>query len=116
MKKKFILLLLILCIVPILTTAQGLVPCGQEGKPRCELNDVFILLFNIYDFLVFYVSTPLAGLGIVIGGVILLTSAGNPGLASLAKRVIWGAIIGWLLIWCSWLIIRAVCLSIGLSC
>jgi len=63
--------------------------------------------------MVWYISIPLAGLIIVAGGVMLLVSGGNPGLVSLGKRMLWGAIIGILLIFCSWVIIKAVLTAIG---
>jgi len=130
MKKFLLFLLLILLIVPILTTAQGLVPCGQEGKPRCELNDIFELVLRVFKFLVYDISTVLAGLGIVIGGILILISGGpgganpitgiaSPNMYSTGKRIITGAIFGWFLIWGAWLIIHTVCLAIGpslLSC
>jgi len=106
--------------MPVLAAAYpgGLVPCGNgdptdPGFTPCQLNDVFALIFNIFDFMVWYISIPLAGLIIVAGGVMLLVSGGNPGLVSLGKRMLWGAIIGILLIFCSWVIIKAVLTAIG---
>ncbi|OGZ62525.1 MAG: hypothetical protein A3C58_01915 [Candidatus Staskawiczbacteria bacterium RIFCSPHIGHO2_02_FULL_34_10] len=97
----------------------GLVPCGNAVNAssgpacRCELTHLFVLIVNVYNFIILYIATPLAGLLIVIGGVLLLVSAGNPGLASMAKRIIWGAIIGVLLIFGAWLIINIVLQAIG---
>jgi len=97
---------------------NGLVPCGREVVNGivicpCQLYHVGILFLNIFNFIVLQISVPLAGLLIVIGGVVLVFSGGNPGLASLAKRILWGAIIGILLIWGSYLIIKTVLSVIG---
>ena len=95
------------------THAQGLVPCGTEGVERCELEDIFLLVFNVYNFIVWDIATPLAGLIIVIGGVMFIISAGNPGLASKAKSIVIWSVIAWFLIWGSWLIIDTVLNIIG---
>ena len=123
-KHLFTLLALILLTTPISTTAQGLVPCGQPGAPRCELGDLFTLIANIFNFIVVYISTPLAGLAIVLGGVLILVSGGpggknpitgiaSPNLYSTGKNMVVGAFIGWFLIWGAWLIIKTVTLAIG---
>src|SRR3989344_345860 len=116
-KYFFAFLLLVLFLVPVLTFAQGLVPCGQgsptnpDGTPnpswrRCELADLFTLIINVYNFLVIYISTPLAGLGIVLGGVLILISGGpggsnpvtgiaSPNMYNKGKSIVTGAILGW---------------------
>ncbi len=87
----------------------ALVPCDTG----CTLTDLAVLIKNVYDFLVTMIALPLAGLMIVLGGIILLISGGNPGLASTGKKMIYGTIIAILLVLGSWLIINAVLLAIG---
>lgn len=153
--KKFslILLLLVLLIAPIVTSAQalcddssggtdGIVPCGRTPNPpppvpgvtppppvpncRCELGHIFILAKNIFKFIVYDISTPLAGLIIVIGGILILISGGpgganpitgiaSPNMYSTGKKIVMGAILGWFLIWGAWLIIHTVLLALGLA-
>lgn len=99
----------------------GLVPCGRKIDKDgflvcpCQIDHILILVRNIFNFIVYYISIPLAGLLIIIGGTILIISAGNPGLAALGKRILWGAIIGILLIWCAWLIIYTLLLIMGVK-
>ena len=131
MKKYFLKFFLTgLLLIPILVSAQGLVPCGN-GDPvvcnndnppvcgpnpsfiACDINYFFVLLQNIFDFIVYQISTPLAGLIIIAGGIVLIFSGGNAGLVSLGKRMLWGAIIGWLLVWGSYVIIYTVLGAIG---
>ncbi len=108
--------------------AQGLVPCGQggPGAPRCELADIFTLVLNVYGFIVFYIAMPLAGLMIVVGGILMMISGGpgqtnpltgiaSPNLYNTAKNTLTGAIFGILLIWLSWLIVHSILLAIGYS-
>jgi len=129
MKRVFPILFIslgFLLLISGITYAQGLVPCGQPGKPRCELGDLFTLVRNIYNFIVLYISTPLAGLIIVIGGILMMISGGpgspspitgvaSPNLYNTAKNMISGAIFGWFLIWGSWLIIHTLLWALGVA-
>ncbi len=81
----------------------------------CQLSHVFVLIFNIYKFIVVYVATPLAALLMVLGGVMWVVSAGNPGLLDMGKRMFGGAVWGLVLIFGSWLIINVVLVAIGYS-
>jgi|GEM_PF-2801351 len=121
--------------VPATVKADGLVPCGTgdivipnpDYDPlggfgptsqqqyilnpqyhRCEISDVFALILNVYTFIVLYISTPLAGLLAVIGGIMLIVSGGNPGLASRAKNLLKYTAFAILLIFGSWLLIVTV--------
>lgn len=119
-KVLFVLILfsLLFVVLPFFQVqAASLVPCGQgpPGTTRCELSDIFLLILNVYNFIVWTIATPLAGILVVLGGITMIFAAGNPNLASTAKRILWGAFIGWLLIWCAWLIINTVFLALGLS-
>jgi len=91
----------------------SLVPCGQKPDCPCELLDLFEMIGRVYYFFVWDIATPLAGLMIVVGGVMLLVSGGNPGLAGRAKNIIKWSIIAILLIFGSWLIIDFVLKAIG---
>jgi len=108
-----ITLLLSLILIPIVINAAGLVPCGNPGEPACGIKDFFTMLSKIYDFLVLYIATPFAILGLTIGGVLLLISAGNPGLAQKGKDALKFSIIGLILAFGSWLIIRTLLSSMG---
>lgn len=126
----FLTALIFVSFLPVNTNAQvplcdesnggrdGLVPCGKEVDQnglvcRCELAHVFVLILNVYNFLVLNIATPIAALLIVFGGVLLLVSGGSPGLASRARQILWGAAIGLLLVFGSWLMINIVLSAIG---
>ena len=107
MKKIFLLtnlLFLILFLIPILVSAQQpLVPCNGID---CTINSFFVLLGRIFFFVVFYVATPLAVLMLTIGGIMILISGGKPNLAGSGRKILWVAIIGLVLVFCSWLIVN----------
>ncbi len=114
MKKIFpIIILLVFLAIPILANAAdtgGIVPC--DG-PDCTIASFFVMLARIYDFIVLWIATPLAVLMLIIGGVIIIISAGNPNLAGLGKKMVTAAIIGLALVFCSWLIIDVILGALG---
>ncbi|KKP30878.1 MAG: hypothetical protein A2312_03405 [Candidatus Staskawiczbacteria bacterium RIFOXYB2_FULL_32_9] len=103
--------------------ATGLVPCGvskfgpgpKQGMPTCpcELEHFFIMLANIYGFIVKYIATTLAVIMITVGAVFMMISAGNPGLAGTGRKMVYSAIIGLVLVFGSWLIVNALLELIG---
>ena len=124
--KKNILIVLVLLFVVILIAPQiiiargfnpekGIVPCGKaaNGSDACTITDFFVMLAIIYDFIVKWIATPLAVLMLVIGGVLMLISAGNPVLLKKGQDFFWAAIIGLVLVFCSWLIINFIMTALG---
>lgn len=87
MKKNILLLsLLSILLIPISVSAQtGIVPCTDN----CTLTDFITMIGNIYNFIVFSIATPLAVIAIIIGGVLIMTSAGDPNRMSVGKKVFW---------------------------
>jgi len=114
MKKTFLLtILLFLFLTPVLISAQGLVPCGNPGQPNCTIELFFVLLDNIFNFIVYWIATPLAILGLTIGGIFILISAGNPNLAGKGKNILWVTTIGLVLVFCAWLIVNFILITLG---
>ncbi|MBX4201227.1 hypothetical protein KW786_03875 [Candidatus Parcubacteria bacterium] len=103
------------------------VPCntcdGMGGKEKCllhlkcpcEFGHIFIMMKNIFDFAVFKITIPLAAFFVVVGGILLLVSGGNPGLADRGKAILKSAAIALLLVFGSWLIINTVLTLLGYS-
>ncbi len=98
MNKKIFLSVIILSLMlsPFLVIAaeDGLVKCGNDVNDPCGLDDFMTLLNDIYTFIVSNIAAPLAIIAIIIGGVLMMTSAGNPNMMSLGKKVFWSAVIG----------------------
>jgi len=113
--KKILLPILLFCLlsvafVPLLAKGDGLVPC--DG-PNCTICSFFQLLANIYDFIVKMIATPLAVIALIVGGIFIMISAGNPNLLGNGKKILYAAIIGLALVWGSWLIIDFILHTIG---
>jgi hypothetical protein len=73
------------------------------------------MLVNVYQFIILEIATPLAIVAITVGGIMLLISAGSPNLAGLGKKILYAAIIGLALVFCSWLIIDFVLTTLGMT-
>ena len=85
---------------------------GDTGCP-CGIAEFFTMLSNIYSFIVLEIASPLAVIAIAIGGILMLISAGNPGMFSLGKNILYAAIIGLVLAFGSYLIIDSIVTILG---
>ena len=101
-------------IIPVVAeAASAIVQCGNSTT-MCTIQDFFALLVRIYHFIWADIAAPLAVLAVIIGGVLLIVSAGNPGLFELGKKILYAAVIGLFLTGGSWLIIDfIVCKALG---
>lgn len=84
-----------------------LVNCGRRGQNPCQLNDIFSTGAAIVSFLLgasFLVSITF----IVIGGIRMIFSAGNPKLIETGKQTLFNAILGLIIVLAAYLIINVV--------
>ncbi|MEK7552957.1 MAG: hypothetical protein AAB505_02510 [Patescibacteria group bacterium] len=82
-----------------------LVPC--KGKTQCDYNSFLLLVKNIFDF-VTLIAAPLATLGIVWGGVLMVLGANNAAKRSQAISMIWTSVIGLVIVLASYLIVHTI--------
>ena len=82
--------LLSIIFIPILAKA-ALVNC--QGSD-CTLDMLTQVGTQIYSLIVNDIAAPLGTLAILIGAVLMMTSAGNPSMMGLGKKVFWIAVIG----------------------
>jgi len=105
-----------LCTDP---AATGLVPCGvtlnDRGIPTCpcQIGHVFVAINSVISFIVWDIATPAAVLFLIIGGLLMLVSAGNANLLSLGKQILVSTVIGLVLIFCAWLIVNFILTGLG---
>ncbi len=92
----------------------SLVPKGcQEGGPlSCGLCQFFELASNIINFIVFCLTPPVAGLMIVISGLILVFG-GSESARTYGKKVLTTAVVAIVIIYASWLLINTIIQLIG---
>ena len=115
MNSKIFLPIILFCLlsivfIPFVANAT-LVPCTDN----CTIDDFFTMLASVYSFIVNDIATPLAIIAVTIGGILMMISAGNPNLMGTGKKILYSAIIGLVLVFCSYLIINFVLVTIGYS-
>jgi hypothetical protein len=85
---------------------------GQKG---CGLCDFFKLVVNIYAFIAFRLTPPVAGLMIVFAGALFLISGGSEERVNQAKKIFVNVVIGLVFVFASWLIVNSIIQVIGKS-
>ncbi len=105
-------------------TQAALVPCGGETQPACQFCHIFVLLNNIFVFLLipnadinnnFPLVPTIAGLMLIIGGLYLLTAGASPSALGKAKSVITAAIIGMVIIFIAWVFLNTLLSFMGIA-
>ncbi len=105
-------------------TQAALVPCGGETQPACQFCHIFVLLNNIFVFLLipnadinnnFPLVPTIAGLMLIIGGFYLLTAGANPSTLGKAKSVITATIIGMVIIFIAWIFLNTLLDFMGIQ-
>ena len=123
MKKAFLIGLLVLffslslfnfdlVFVDGVGEAGPIVPTCPNGYCT-EIDQLKQAINNVRDFITNWIVTPLAVFFLVIGGIVLLTSAGKPEMQSLGKKIIFAAIVGMFLAFGAKAIINFVLDSLG---
>jgi type IV secretory pathway VirB2 component (pilin) len=99
--------------------AAGLVNCGNEGQPACTLTDLIGggtnkgLIGGIIDFILATIVPVLAVAGFVIAGIMMMTSAGDPGKFQKAKLGMIWIVIGVIIVYGAWFIVTSFVTAIG---
>ena len=98
-----------LLVLPSITLADGLVPCGgidSTGAPEPVCNTCYFigLLNNVLAWLVGILSI-IFSIMIVVSGLRMVTSAGNVQAKSDAKKRIMNGLIGFVIVLSAWLLI-----------
>lgn len=86
---------------------QGLVPCGTEDCP-CTLCHLFVLIKRIIDFLTTHVAIPLVAIMGFVSAILFITAHGDPQWIVKARQTITAAIIGFIIVLSSWVIVNTI--------
>ncbi len=113
MKKLFFFIFL---FIPFLTYA-GLVPCGGEGQPECEICHLFVLLQNVINFILWQVLPYLIPLMIIAAGVVMIVAYVDlnkgPEWIKRSREILKNIAIGIVLVYASWIIVNVFFQIIG---
>ena len=98
-------------IVPVLSLAAGLVPdCPDTG---CGWDEFLHLVNNVIYFILFYMLVPIAAIMFAYAGFMLVTSGGEPGKRTTAKKIFSNVAIGLIIAVASWLIVKTLLSLLG---
>ena len=89
----------------------GLIPCGTKDNP-CKLKDFGCLAKNIINFLLFNLAAPLAVISFLIGGILMITAAGNQNQLDRGKSIFYNTVIGIVIAFGAWLIVNLILQSL----
>ncbi len=102
-------------MLPFYIKAGGLVPCGGDGEPKCQLCHLFVMMDRIFDFIMLELTPVIAVLMITIGGIMLLFAGTKPEMLKLSKSIITSTIIGVVVIYASWIIVNSILTALGVQ-
>ncbi len=101
----------VLVILPTVTRAAEIIPngcrIGRGNIDNCGLEEFIRLFVNIYDIGIQYVGA-VAVLFFIIGGFVLLISAGRSNLVDMGKKIIIGSVIGMIFVLASFLVVEMI--------
>lgn len=97
----------------IFSCKNPIVPCGRPGTPDCNLCYLYNLTSNIVNFCLFCLILPVSIVALLIGGILLLASRGNPQMLETGKKAIANTLIGVLIAFAAWLIIATIANTLG---
>ena len=83
--------------------AQGIVPCDI-----CNICDFGRLLINLINFLIWNIAVPLAGLMVVVGGLMIMIFSASEEKVKLGRKILTNAIIGIIIVFVSWLLVDTI--------
>lgn len=99
----------------IIPNASGEASCSQNDPTACgdyQVNDFIVLAINVSNWILGIVGS-LTLIMFIYGGVMFLISAGASDKVAQAKKIIIASIIGLIIVFSSWLIIKYATESIG---
>ena len=92
----------------VFVSAQnGIVPCGGEGQPDCDFNQLIILIQSIINFLLF-IAAPIAAVMFAYAGWLYLSAAGNQGQVEKAHKIFTTVFMGIVIALAAWLIVNVI--------
>ncbi|MEK7482656.1 MAG: hypothetical protein AAB620_02615 [Patescibacteria group bacterium] len=104
-------------LLPAISLAAGLVPCGNPGDAHttCTFCDIFALLKGLVDFVIITLVPISAVLLLTAGGAMFIFSGGNPGLTTKGRSIMTAVVWGLVIIYCAWLLVNTFLVLIGLN-
>ncbi|PIR69560.1 MAG: hypothetical protein COU47_02285 [Candidatus Niyogibacteria bacterium CG10_big_fil_rev_8_21_14_0_10_46_36] len=105
---------------PVTTDGGGFAPfvqcaLGDADPTQCNLCEAFRTGWRVVQFLFYAIMLPLVAIAFIIGGIILLTAAGNETRITRGKSIVSNTFIGFIIAFAAWLIISTVIVNLALG-
>jgi len=122
MKKitKFLIFISVLSILilPFISFAADLIPCGTTANPTPCGGDkgwdqLMTLINNVIKFILFDMVVPIAAIMFAYAGILLIFSGGDTGKRAKAKSIFVNVAIGFIIAIAAWLIIEFILTLLG---
>ena len=107
--------LLLIFVLPVISFADGLVPCGGPGEPACDFNMLLTLINKVINFILFSLAVPIAAIMFAYAGILLLFSGGSTTQKDKAKKIFGGVALGLVIAAAAWLIVHVILSILGYS-
>jgi hypothetical protein len=101
-----------LIFLPGIVFSQGLVKCW--GGSSCKLADLVLTIRAVIDWLL-TIAAVIGGVLFAYAGYLYVTSAGNTGQVGQAHQIFWNVLIGIVIAFAAWLIIKSILDALGLD-
>ncbi len=111
-RQVFVISTLLLLAIPFTVHADagsGLVPCINN----CGFNDLITLINKVITFLFEIVVLPIFIFLCMKAGWLYLTAGGNAAVHKRVGTILFNAIMGLVVMLCSWLIVKAIFVTLG---
>jgi hypothetical protein len=105
MQVVYSLLVATLTVAPKLVLADGIVPCGDTDQPACQTCHFYSLVDNAFTW-IFGVAATIAAIIIVFAGMRLVLAQGNAEVKKVARKYIFTALFGFILIMAAWVLVE----------
>ncbi|KKS26541.1 MAG: hypothetical protein UU87_C0001G0056 [Parcubacteria group bacterium GW2011_GWA2_42_11] len=103
-------------LLPVISvSAAGFVPCTGTGANACDVCDIFEMITNIYNFIVFRLMPVLAGLLFLWGGVMMVLAGASEESYKKGRAIFINTAIGVVIVLVSWLAVNTVLVEFAKS-
>lgn len=111
---KKIITAISISLLPAVTFAQGLVPCGNPGQDQCQFTHLLDLISNVINF-IFIMIVPIAAALFVWWGFRYIISADDAQLRQSLKGYFKNLIIGIIIVMVAWLVVATLLKALGVN-
>lgn len=93
--------------------SAALVTCGNTAADPCTFDDLFAMVNEVINFVLFSIVPPIAVITLVIAAINLMTSSGDSAKLTAARQTIIWIILGLVVVYGAWAIVKGFITALG---